>query len=29
MIKLLFSNGEIVFVHLFNKIDLQNALKNN
>jgi hypothetical protein len=29
MCSLQFPNGEIVYVHLWNKIDLNNSLKNN
>lgn len=29
MMNLHFSNGEIVATHLWNKIDLNNALRNN
>ena len=29
MCKLQFSNGEIVLTHLWNRIDLNNSLKNN
>jgi hypothetical protein len=27
--KLIFSNGEIVYQHIFNRIDLNNCFKNN
>jgi hypothetical protein len=27
--RLYFSNGEIAFVNIFNRIDLNNCLKNN
>lgn len=29
MYSLQFPNGEIVYVHLWNRIDLNNSLKNN
>ena len=29
MCRLQFSNGEIIFTHLWNGVDLNNSLKNN